>query len=180
MLVSTGIDIGFTPVKPYYIKEKTPSVNMKKKINAKEYALKLLSIRMRSVKELREKLKEKRFDENEIEAVLEDLKNVGLLDDREFARAFYESRKRKLKSDFLVRIELLKKGIDEEIIEEVLSGDRAEDIKEKMKEMLKDSPDDIKRKRKVYQYFRRRGYTHSFVMEIMNEVLRELKGKEEL
>jgi len=77
----------------------------------KSYAIKLLSIRLRSEEELRIRLKRKGFEEKDIENTIKELKELNLLDDREFARVFYETKRKKLWSDSLIASHLKRFGI---------------------------------------------------------------------
>ena len=53
---------------------------------AKDRALRLLGVRARSREELRRRLRQAGFEEEEIAPALEDLEGVGLIDDERFAR----------------------------------------------------------------------------------------------
>ena len=57
-------------------------------INIREYALRLITIKDRTEKELRDKLKEKNFDENTIEEEIEFLSNYGYINDKRYAEHF--------------------------------------------------------------------------------------------
>ena len=80
---------------------------------AKHRARSLLSYRMRSVKEIRDKLSLKKFREEAIDQVVHDFLQVGLLDDSQFAQAFVQTRLiQKPVSRRLMASELKQKGID--------------------------------------------------------------------
>lgn len=57
-----------------------------------DYALKYLTSRDRTVSEMQEYLDEKEFGEADIDATIERLKALGLLDDARFATRFVETR----------------------------------------------------------------------------------------
>ena len=87
----------------------------------KAAALRLLSARPRSVRELRDRLRQKKFPQGEITVVLADLERAGLLDDGRFARMlirdtmiFRPSAKRVLKQ------KLLRHGISRSVADEAL------------------------------------------------------------
>ena len=92
----------------------------------KKKALDLLSRRMHSRKELQRKLKEKGFDPDETEKVLDNLEERGLLDDRAFAAEFIEAGKRKNWSDKKLNYELSARGVGREIVEELLDSQEDE------------------------------------------------------
>ena len=57
-------------------------------INSRDYCLKLITIKDRTEKEIRTKLKEKNFDENTIEEEIEFLSNYGYINDNRYAQHF--------------------------------------------------------------------------------------------
>lgn len=88
---------------------------------ALNYTYRLLGIRPRSVFEMERKLRGKRFNEEIIKEVIDELKELELLDDEKFARQWLEERlKYRPCGRFLVKKKLLEKGIAEEIINGVL------------------------------------------------------------
>jgi len=89
---------------------------------AYEKALRLLTVRSRTRKELKQRLVAERFSDKVADQVLERLAAAGLIDDKKFAidraRAMGKGKgwgPRKLRSD------LLKKGIENEAIDEAIS-----------------------------------------------------------
>ena len=92
-------------------------------LKVKSDALRLLSFRPRSVKELRDRLKLKRYPAAAIDNALDILSKQGLLNDEKFAKLFAESRvysrptgKRQLE------IDLKKKGLPKELVDETLAN----------------------------------------------------------
>ena len=91
---------------------------------AKDQALKYLSYRQRSKKEILDKLKKNGFEEDIIEDTLIYLEDYGLVDDVEFAKSFMRDKINLNKfGPTRIKYELYKKGIDESIIEDVLDDD---------------------------------------------------------
>jgi regulatory protein len=89
---------------------------------AKDYALYLLSFRMRSEAEIENRLSRKGFDPDVIAKAVDDLRRVGLLDDREFSRLWIRNRmtinpvgRRNL------RLELRRKGVSDNVVGEILA-----------------------------------------------------------
>ncbi len=99
-------------------------------------ALRFLSYRPRSEKEIRDhllrkgKLKdveksdtEKVEYEKSVDAVIKKLKNLGQINDKEFALWWVEQRgKFRPRGKMLVKLELLQKGVDKELIGELTQG----------------------------------------------------------
>jgi len=83
---------------------------------ARDYAFFLLSYRARSCQEITERLLRKGYEREVIQEVVEELKSLHYLDDRAFARGWVETRLKEKRGRILIRQELLKKGIEEEVI----------------------------------------------------------------
>lgn len=114
--------------------EKTINKIIKREDFAKllDSSLKYLSIRNRSEKELKDYLSKKisqkqniKFTEATqsliISKIVKKLKKFGYLNDLEFARWLTSSRIRQAKGPRAIKLELIKKGIDAQIIEKVVS-----------------------------------------------------------
>jgi len=90
-------------------------------------AARYLSYRPRSEFELRERLSRLGFDSDSIEAVLTRLKEQGLVDDTDFARFWRDNRQSfSPRSRWLTGLELRRKGVAEEVIDQVV-GDVSDD-----------------------------------------------------
>jgi len=133
-----------------------------------DVALHFLKFRSRSVFEVKQKLKEKKYSEKEIEETIEVLTRNKLLDDAEFARMWVGDRNRfKPSGSFLLRLELRQFGIDEQIIEEKLL-----DLNEE--ELAKKALEDKGRYRnaesqKQAQFLQRRGFSTSVIYKIIKD-----------
>jgi regulatory protein len=80
-------------------------------------AYRYLSIRSRSVREMKDYLARRNASEEIIEKVIDSLQEKKFLNDEEFARTFVVNRSRlKPKGKILLKIELRQKGIADEII----------------------------------------------------------------
>ncbi len=84
-------------------------------------AVRYLSYRPRSEFELRERLSRRSFDSDSIEAALTRLKEQGLVDDTDFARFWRDNRQSfSPRSRWLTGLELRRKGVAEEVIDQVV------------------------------------------------------------
>jgi regulatory protein len=91
--------------------------------SAYQQALHFLSYRPRSTAELRQNLNKHSVPETLIEATLERLQRSGLVNDEAFARAWVENRNEfRPRSRSVLRMELRRKGLDDEVIQSVLDG----------------------------------------------------------
>lgn len=89
---------------------------------AKNAALRLLSYRSRSEKEVQRRL-EGRFTEDVIDRTISDLRRQGLLDDVAFAKEWREQREKfRPRGPAVIRQELRKLGVDRDVIQDALSG----------------------------------------------------------
>jgi regulatory protein len=145
---------------------------------AKNYLFRLLSRRLYSCAEVRKKLTERGYEPALIEKVIIEFINRAWLDDTQFATQWTESRLRsKPRGIALIRRELFQKGIEKEIISEILAKytdseaefDRAVTALKKKKNYTTE-PDLVKRKRKIYAYLARRGFNHETIDKVMNQL----------
>ena len=131
-------------------------------------ALEWALVRPRSEKEVRDYLRrkvfEKKLDENYIDNVINKLKNKKYINDRAFAEFYVENRfVKKGVSTKRLKMELMKKGIDKSIIEEVLADTERNDEGEIDKIIVKKRAkyDD----EKLIQYLCRQGFSYELARE---------------
>jgi len=136
------------------------------KKDALTIALRYLKFRPRSVFEIRKKLEAKRIDDKEIEKVVSVLKKNKLLDDKEFAKMWVRDRNLlKPSGSYLLKMELRRVGISDDIIEEVLTPQRDEVLAKKALEM-KYRERDIEYEKKV-GFLQRRGFSTGVIYKIL-------------
>ncbi len=163
------------------MKEKSDLLKKEDKRNlnrAREYALRLLEYRERSEQEIEEKMARKNYDERLIKSTMKSLKNHNLVNDRRFARMWAESCLRRSYGRWKVQTDLNKKGIDKEIVEEVLkeSYSKVDEVQialaliQKKWPFLKEEKNTLLRR--VSDFLKRRG----FPFEVIAEVIRQQYG----
>lgn len=87
---------------------------------AKHAALRLLEVRPRSERELRDRLRRRGFDTTSIDAVCQRLQETGLINDQSFAQYLVEQRQRNAqRGGQAIRNDLRKHGIDNETIHQL-------------------------------------------------------------
>jgi regulatory protein len=140
-------------------------------------ALRFLKIRPRSIAELKGKLEIKGFEAKEIEATLDWLLNINLLDDRTFTKSWIQYRLGRPFGFRRIIQELKVKGIDPEIIEEEIAQARGDtDETEKALEIAQrrwkrfESVEPIKRKKRIFDFLCRRGYPPDVVMKVIKKL----------
>lgn len=90
-------------------------------------ALRLLSYRPRSIREIKQRLTKTNADTNTINRVIANLIDQNMLNDQEFARWWVEQRvKFRPRGNYALTQELVQKGLDREIIDSVLLSFDAE------------------------------------------------------
>lgn len=143
---------------------------------AKDYAFLLLKYRLRSEKEIFERLKKKKFDDNTVRLVLSFLKDKGFVDDEAFAKAWVGSRIKRPYGFRRISRELNLKGIDPRIInnqlEEVRKDYRESEIVRELAQKRFARLKDLERKtakRRVYSYLLRRGFSPEAVIDALEE-----------
>ena len=149
-----------------------------KKINAdsdrhkaKEKALRLLSFRAHSKKELENKIKLSSTDESAQHAVNK-MEELGLVNDLEFSKAYAkELACLKYYSINRIKYELLKKGVDKSVISEAIEEieiDEENNIKKFMQSKRYLCLDDEKVKRRALNALQRLGYSWSQINSVIN------------
>jgi len=143
---------------------------------AKEYAFFLLKFRQRSRQEIFERLKKKQFSETVIQETISFLKDRKFIDDSAFTRQWIESRINKPMGFRRLREELIRKGIDKEIIESQLEEIKKDYDEEgivsgivRKKLVSLQGLDPQKAKRRLYAYLLRRGFSPAIIIEKINQ-----------
>lgn len=145
-------------------------------------AFHFLSYRSRTESEVRKKLAGLHYDQQVVNHVIETLHRLGYLDDEAFSEQFARSRIRnKAHGPRRVRIDLLKLGVDAEVIDaSVESACEADEIRaaatkagRKYWQRAMREPDLRKRRWKFVQYLVRRGFESSLAGDIYAELLAE-------
>jgi regulatory protein len=144
---------------------------------ARDYAFLLLKFRLRSEKELYQRLKNKKFDEGIVRETIAFLKDKDFINDDEFARGWIESRIKKPLGLIRLKQELKLKGIANDIIDrqikEISEGYSEEEIvskitQDKFRKFKNIEP--VKAKRRIYAYLLRRGFSPEVVLDAIGQL----------
>ena len=143
-----------------------------KERGAIQKAMRLLVVRDRSEKELRERLAREGYLVTEIDAALNYVKSFGYINDRRYAENYVMSAGGK-KSKAVLRLFLQEKGIDETIIEtalEILPAEETELIRQLlMKKAGQPHRMDEKELRRAYGYLARKGFSSGDIWKVFRE-----------
>jgi regulatory protein len=142
---------------------------------AYQKALMLINHRQRTSYEIRQKLNEKGFSDSQIDEVLLKLQRAGLVEDGKYAQLWVENRNSfHPRSQRLMRMELLHKGVANEDIEKALAGS-AEDAElatqAAMQQIRKYSHlnwEDFRKK--LSAFLLRRGFSYGTVAPVVRSV----------
>jgi len=152
------------------------------KAKAMDSALRLLSHRMRSEKELSDSLRRKGYGEGLIEGIMQELRKRGYVDDQVFARMYAQSLLGSRKDGSrAVKMKLSQKGISREVtrstVEELTSDEKEYEaalelaIKKVKGSYKNDEPDAIYRK--LGGFLSRKGYPYEIVMKVLRKVTKK-------
>ncbi|MBQ4630533.1 MAG: regulatory protein RecX [Clostridia bacterium] len=145
---------------------------------ARDKAFDILSRKPVSKKELENALSQKGFDDAVTVQVIEEMSNLGYIDDYEYATLFLEHCRQKMWGEKKIRYEMKQKGIDESVISEILSDlDSEDDIEEMVKLIISkygtEDLSDMKTKAKITRYFASRGFDFSFIDRLIRLAIEE-------
>lgn len=145
----------------------------------KGYIFRLLKIRFRSEKEVRDKSRKKGFGEPTVDEAVGYFKAIDLINDRQFARKWIASRLSRTKPFGIhrIRFELKEKGIAPELINEEIAQvipDYSETeiiahLAQRQAVKHRNIPRE-KVKQRVYGYLLRRGFNPAAVMKAIKAI----------
>ncbi len=137
-------------------------------------ALRYLSYRPRSEFELRERLYRRGFGSESVEAVFARLREQGLVDDEAFAQFWRDNRESfSPRSRQLTRLELRRKGVDEETINQVVGEIDDEDNAYRVainKARSLPVSDYQGFRQRLAGYLKRRGFSYGVINHTVNRV----------
>ena len=126
-----------------------------------------LSYRLRSESELRERLHRRGFDGDTLEAVIIRLKEQGLVDDMAFAQFWRDDRESfSPRSRWLTRLELRRKGVANDIIDQVVEAIDDDDSAYRAalsKARSLPRSDEQSFRHRLGEYLKRRGFSYGVI-----------------
>ena len=138
------------------------------------HAISYVSFRLRSAKEIHEYLSKRIKGNKEYVRLAESrLKELGYIDDEMYAKRFIESRNRsRPKGKKLIQMELKRKGISSDIIENIDGSndlELARGVAQKKYLLWKKLPV-LEQKKKLFGLLQRRGFSSTVVFRVIDEV----------
>lgn len=141
-------------------------------------ALNFISYRIRSKKEVYDKLRKENVSKNHIDKIISKLEEDGYIDDYRFAKAFFESKTEINKwSNRRIEYDLINKGIDKNIIDEFslnfkeLEFENAMDLVEKKLPQWENKFEGFKLKNKIYTFLSSKGFDYSIIEKVIGELI---------
>jgi regulatory protein len=156
----------------------------RRRLEPYSYALRLLSLKPRTKKELTEALKKRGTPGKEIEVILTRLEDLGYIDDIRYAEVFsrFGARER-IWGRFRILLEMKKRGIAEDVAEEAVSRyfseDEAEEdiLKRALEKRLRVAghPKDMAQFKRFYDYLARKGFPSGLIISALADFRKEHK-----
>jgi regulatory protein len=146
---------------------------------AYQKAMRFLGYRARSVSEVRENLRKHEIPEAVIDEVLGRLQEANLLNDREFAQAWVENRSTfRPRSRRALALELRKKGLDDEVVRDVLEAKVDENtlaLQAARKYLRKvEKLEWPEFRQKLGSFLGRRGFSYDVIIPVVRQVWDEM------
>lgn len=150
------------------------------KLKCKETALRIIERSYKTEKEMEERLLEKGYDAESICSVLSFLKEYNFINDESYTKMFIKD-KIKTQGSQKIKYALIRKGIDRDIIDNLLldvdKDQETEVLKElaikKYNQLIKRENDKYKLRDKLCRFLISRGYDYSKVKDVLREVYEE-------
>ena len=159
------------------ISEKEIKVLKAKDVKDKLYdqALRFLSYRPRSEKEIRDYLVKKGANQKINRAIIAKLKKQNLINDQAFTQWWIDQRSRfRSKGKWALLMELLQKGIKKEVIEASLFSDQQELVlaKKAARKKMKayHNLESVERRQKMTGFLNRRGFSWETIKKALEEI----------
>ncbi len=140
----------------------------------KEIALRLITNRPRSIKEIRDRMREKDVEESARDRVITRFEELELLDDVAFARYWIDQRARfNPRGIPMLRQELRQKGVDQQIIQDLLneldnSSAAMKAAEKKVRSLSRYGEEDFRKK--LSGFLQRRGFYYEDIRPVVDEL----------
>lgn len=140
-----------------------------------DIAIKYISIRLRSIKEIKDYLKKKEDNIELIDTAVSKLIKLGYLDDNKFTKAFIKDKLNFTSmGDYKIKMELQRLGVSYDIIEDNISLIDEKILEEKLKKYIEKDIRTNKKysgtmlKNKIYNHLVSAGFSKEKVISILN------------
>lgn len=146
---------------------------------ALKYAFRILAIRPRSVFEMKEKLRNRKYSPPIVEEITRELKRQNLLNDEKFAKDWVRNQlEYRPCGRILIRKKLIEKRIVREIIdrvlEELVPPEKEKEIAQKIAQQKKDKLKNLSSQQqfqKLGLFLTNKGFSYQIVKEALGEII---------
>ena len=135
--------------------------------------------RPRSIREIRDRLRQKGYDPATIDRAIEKLESWNYVDDTEFARYWVENRStHKPRGHRLLEQELRQKGVDRELVKEAIADAEIDESNAALELARAKLPsykneDQLVARRKLIAYLQRRGFDYDVIKPAIDQLFAE-------
>lgn len=144
-----------------------------------EQALRLLSRREHATRELSQKMRQRGYDQIQIQEVTQRCRELGYLDDGRFAEAYLKDLMRRGYGQHYIRQALCQKGLDESLVDRVMGemavvaqeAARAESVLLKKIKPGGPSTDNRHQRARLYGFLYRRGFCADAIRQALDRHL---------
>ncbi|MGN1098060.1 MAG: regulatory protein RecX [Clostridia bacterium] len=142
-------------------------------MDCRERAIKIVALKDRTEKELRDKLAEKGYSDEEIDDAVEFMKSYNYINDESYAEKYVaDGINLRGHGPRRIKTELLRRGISRDIAEAALENIEAEP-RERLEEIMERrfAAADLgnpKERNRIFGYFARRGYSSHDIWGVIN------------
>jgi regulatory protein len=152
---------------------------------ALQKALGFINYRPRTESEVSKKLSGLGYDDNEIEIVINRLREIGALSDDRFAQMWIENRTTfRPRSQKMLKMELRNKKVAEEIIQQALAEAENDEVlaldagNRYAKRLVHLDGNDFRKK--LSAFLARRGFSYGIVIPVVNKIWADVQAAKEL
>ncbi len=139
---------------------------------ARKRAMFLLEKMDRTESQLRNKLRQGFYGEDLIDDAIAYVKKYHYIDDNRYAQTYVRYQKER-KSKRQIKMDLMQKGVDREIIEQAIETEYEPESEQELilkwieKRKYKIGESDIKEKQKMYQFLMRKGFRSEDILHVL-------------
>ncbi len=143
-------------------------------VKAYQKADRYIGFKMRTEKEVRDKLKEEGYNDDIIEKVISSLLKYKYIDDSAYSKMYISDCIRLKKwGPQRIKMELYKKGVSQNIIDSAIEesdlDDRESIIESLLEKRIKNTPIDLKEKQKHFNFLLRRGFNSEDIKKVIEK-----------
>lgn len=136
---------------------------------ASEKVMKYISNKLKTEQQIKDYLYKNGYHKQTVNAVIEKLKNYGLIDDEKFASSYIRSNPNYSKNK--LKLKLISFGVKSNILDAILSDfDDGQNCLKDAQKFLKNKEQNSKTQEKLYRHLASKGYAFETIKSAMNKL----------